>query len=135
MITVTSHKKSSARPIWTIAALHAMPRWTIAVTARTGLRFSRLKVRYPHHSDLPRYDSALASELLDRTSGASSGFRPPLFSDGSTDEVAGGGACRTLAMGATAHAVLIGASHSSMAALARWLWCRMPIVMPIGLNS
>jgi type III restriction enzyme len=49
-------------------ALRALPTRTIAVTARNRSLFSRLKVRYPHPCDHPRYDAALASELLGRTS-------------------------------------------------------------------
>lgn len=40
------------------------PRRTIAVTARARSRFSRLRVRYPDRAPHPRYDAALARELL-----------------------------------------------------------------------
>lgn len=43
------------------------PRRTIAVTARTRSRFSRLRMRYPDHAQHRRYDAALARELLATT--------------------------------------------------------------------
>jgi hypothetical protein len=66
-VTTTTTTARPTTPTWTAQMVRDLPARTIAVTACARTRLSRLRVRYPDHTDHRHYDAALARELLART--------------------------------------------------------------------